>query len=62
MEITTGIIQNHGIPRVGLRIQTSEDDPDPITYCLSPDPARKVAFSPMEDADQLEPPIWREME
>ena len=60
MEITTGIITDHGIPRVGLRVQQSADDPDPLTIALSPALARKVAFSLMEDADQLEPPAWRE--
>jgi hypothetical protein len=51
-------ISDHGIPRVGLRIQTGEDDPDPVTYCLSLEVARQVAFSLMSDADKLDPPIW----
>lgn len=60
MEITTGIITDHGIERVGLRVQVSEDDNEPITYAMSPEMARKVAFSLMSEADTLDPPMWRE--
>ncbi len=60
MEITTGTIDDHGIVRVGLRVQASEDDADPVTYSLRPDLARKVAFGLMEEADRLDPPAWRE--
>jgi hypothetical protein len=60
MEITTGIIDYKGNPLVGLRVQESVDDNDPITYILGPELARKVAFSLMEEADKLDPPAWRE--
>jgi hypothetical protein len=61
MEITTGIIDEHGVPRVGLRVQESEDDHDCVTYVLSPELARKVAFSLMQEADELDTPMWRDV-
>jgi hypothetical protein len=58
MELTTGIIDDHGVSRVGLRVQENEDDPDPVTFPLSPEKARRVAFGLMSEADRLDPPLW----
>ena len=60
MEITTGIIDDHGVPRVGLRVQTGEHDQECVTYAMNAELARKVAFSLMQEADELDPPMWRE--
>lgn len=60
MEITTGIIDDHGVQRVAMRVQQDEMDPEPLTLALSPELARMVAFALAEEADRLAPPMWRE--
>lgn len=59
MQITTGILEHHGAPFVGIRIQENDDDENCISYVLDVNLARKVAFSLMERADELDPP-WEE--
>lgn len=59
MQIHTGItVGENGLRAIGLHVIAEEYDATPLTIVMSPELARQVAFSLMEEADRLEPPAW----